>query len=660
MGEGVKLYRHFEQELLKIGKLKRAWFTTFNLDISFFEKYILTAVLGSSYLNLKIPQDYESLNESLANDLADLDGEKVEVKVFYDFRALMHTGRPKQTTLPIYAIDVKELNSKNKLRFNEGVFHPKVCVFESYKGEFWLLVSSANLTFGGWSKNRESFFLEKITNREVALEVSQFFQTVSAPFSELKNNLLFKELNNKKNFSEATSNWQFSSSFSEKKFIEHILPHNTTPFLRTWSPYFAKDLDQLLKAHFSGVEEIEIIPDKNINNKIRISQEAYAACLEMNGLTFKQEQLHPSVLESLVHAKVWLTKSILAIGSWNMTKSGMNVSDKRNNNVEAGVIIQLNKDAFVKAMQQANVSDLIAPEHYKEEELENEKDGLLNSFTVTADVLINWDKLIIELMHPTYESLIEKISQSSVISLPGLGKVPIQQLKTGISFRQSTKSFLMDRYFEIENDGKILFSGYLRESGLSNRPTHRFETLDDYLKGWVLERPEDKKELHRLNFTQEDDVNGQELFANSQQILSGTGQNAWFTSFFAFECIAHRIKETVALKDNERNQQLKLIGRVLPGSLTELKGHLSNLSNLYLEDPKNFAKSPIYLWFLIEKANQLIANFNSLIEIENEQIENIKNLPWDEILSKEIIAQVGTDKLHDWKNYLIKKMIPGK
>ena len=134
MGEGVKLYRHFEQELLKIGKLKRAWFTTFNLDISFFEKYILTAVLGSSYLNLKIPQDYESLNESLANDLADLDGEKVEVKVFYDFRALMHTGRPKQTTLPIYAVDVKELRSKNKLRFNEGVFHPKVCVFESYKG----------------------------------------------------------------------------------------------------------------------------------------------------------------------------------------------------------------------------------------------------------------------------------------------------------------------------------------------------------------------------------------------------------------------------------------------------------------------------------------------------------------------------------------------
>jgi hypothetical protein len=660
MGEGVKLYRHFEQELLKIGKLKRAWFTTFNLDISFFEKYILTAVLGSSYLNLKIPQDYESLNESLANDLADLDGEKVEVKVFYDFRALMHTGRPKQTTLPIYAIDVKELNSKNKLRFNEGVFHPKVCILESYKGEFWLLVSSANLTFGGWSKNRESFFLEKITNSEVALEVSQFFKTVSAPFSELKNNLLFKELNNKKNFLEATSNWQFSSSFSEKKFVEHILPYNTIPFLRTWSPYFAKDLDQLLKTHFSGVEEIEIIPDKNINNKIRISQEAYAACLEMNGLTFKQEKLHPSVLESLVHAKVWLTNSILAIGSWNMTKSGMNVSDKRNNNVEAGVIIQLNKDAFVKAMQQANVSDLIAPEHYKEEELENEKDGLLNSFTVTADVLINWDKLIIELMHPTYELLLEKISQSSFISLPGLGKIPIQQLKTGISFRQSTKSFLMDRYFEIENDGKILFSGYLRESGLSNRPTHRFESLDDYLKGWVLERPEDKKELHRLNFTQEDDINGQELFANSQQILSGTGQNAWFTSFFAFECIAHRIKETIALKDKERNQQLKLIGRVLPGSLTELKGHLSNLSELYLEDPKNFAKSPIYLWFLIEKANQLIANFNSLIEIENEQIENIKNLPWDEILSKEIIAQVGTDKLHDWKDYLMKKMIPGK
>jgi hypothetical protein len=660
MGEGVKLYRHFEQELLKIGKLKRAWFTTFNLDISFFEKYILTAVLGSSYLNLKIPQDYETLNESLANDLTDLDGEKVEVKVFYDFRALMHTGRPKQTTLPIYAVDVKELRSKNKLRFNEGVFHPKVCVFESYKGEFWLLVSSANLTFGGWSKNRESFFLEKITNSEVAMEVSEFFKAVSAPFSELKNNQLFKELNNKKNFSEETSYWEFSSSFSDKKFLQHILPHNTTHFLRTWSPYFAKDLDLLLKVHFSGVDQLEIIPDKNINNKIRITHEAYKACLEMESLSFKQEKLHPSALESLVHAKVWLTNSILAIGSWNMTQSGMNVSDKRNNNVEAGVIIQLNEDDFAKVKQQANVSDLIAPEHYKEEELENEKEGLLNSFTLTAYVLINWDKLTIELTHPTYESLIENSSLNSTICLPGLGKVSIQQLKNGISFRQSTKSFLMDRYFEIENDGKVLFSGYLRESGLSNRPTHRFETLDDYLKGWVLERPEDKKELHRLNFNQEEDIKGQELFVNSQQILGGTGQNAWFTSFFAFECIANRIKETISLPDKERNKQLKLIGRVLPGSLTELKGHLSNLSELYLEDPKNFAKSPIYLWFLIEKANQLITNFNSLIEIENEQIANIHNLPWDEILPKDLIAQIGSEKLHNWKDYLIKKMMPSK
>lgn len=154
--------------------------------------------------------------------------------------------------------------------------------------------------------------------------------------------------------------------------------------MRTWSPYFAKDLDQLLKVHFSGVDQLEIIPDKNINNKIRITQEAYNACLEMESLTFKQEKLHPSALESLVHAKVWLTNSILAIGSWNMTQSGMNISDKRNNNVEAGVIIQLNEDAFAKVMQRVNVSDLIAPEHYKEEELENEKEGLLNSFYINC------------------------------------------------------------------------------------------------------------------------------------------------------------------------------------------------------------------------------------------------------------------------------------
>jgi hypothetical protein len=41
MAEGLKLYKHFIEQLSKLGPIKRAWFTTFNLEIGFFEKYIL-------------------------------------------------------------------------------------------------------------------------------------------------------------------------------------------------------------------------------------------------------------------------------------------------------------------------------------------------------------------------------------------------------------------------------------------------------------------------------------------------------------------------------------------------------------------------------------------------------------------------------------------
>ena len=45
MSEGIKLYKHFTEQLGNMGKVKRAWFTTFNLDISFFEKYIIFELL---------------------------------------------------------------------------------------------------------------------------------------------------------------------------------------------------------------------------------------------------------------------------------------------------------------------------------------------------------------------------------------------------------------------------------------------------------------------------------------------------------------------------------------------------------------------------------------------------------------------------------------
>ena len=134
MAEDYKLYKHFVERLGEIGRLKRAWFTTFNLDISFFEKYMLSALLGKDYHDVKTPHDYEALSAELANDAEELDGIKTEVRVFYDYRTLKTEGKPKQSTVHLHPVALKKINGIETQNFKDGVFHPKVILLEGYDG----------------------------------------------------------------------------------------------------------------------------------------------------------------------------------------------------------------------------------------------------------------------------------------------------------------------------------------------------------------------------------------------------------------------------------------------------------------------------------------------------------------------------------------------
>src|SRR5688572_25975470 len=126
MAAGVQLYKHFVQLIEKIGRPKRAWFTTFNLDVHFFEKFILSALMSTPYKELRSPYDYEALNAQLANEQDSIIDDKMEVRVFYDYRALIQSGQPKQTSVILHPIDIKQIQGLNpQLKFSEGVFHPK-------------------------------------------------------------------------------------------------------------------------------------------------------------------------------------------------------------------------------------------------------------------------------------------------------------------------------------------------------------------------------------------------------------------------------------------------------------------------------------------------------------------------------------------------------
>jgi hypothetical protein len=665
MQDQVKLYKHFVDQVSKMGRIKRAWFTTFNLDISFFEKYILSALMGVSCQELKSPYDFEALSTNLANEEASLVEGKIEVKIFYDYRALTTSGKPKQTSVQLHPIDIKQLSNLNpNIKFNDGVFHPKIILIETYTGEYWLMVSSANLTFGGWSRNRECFFCEKIGNTRVARDVGAFLIGITKSIRGFENNSLIAKLTAGK-FEQVGSKWRFFSSFNSDNFLDQLNSSKNRVPLRVWSPYYAGDLAKVIEeVHETYFETVEVIPAKNENQKIRIIKEEYELCLLNKYVSFKQDILPIVAQGAFVHAKVWLTPTTLAIGSWNMTRSGMNISRIANNNVEAGIMYDLSTKEYNDILVDCNVSTLKSPDYFKEAELEKEKEDILEKYTLTVDLVADWDKMVLCLHNPTYARL--GLGENTVIKLPGFGKRRINILHDKIDFREYSKIFLTDRFFEIEDEmGIILYKGYIREVGLASRPINSFENIDDYLKGWVLERPEEKNELHKLAYKVEED-NGDELSARTREILMSNDQNAWFTSFHAFECIINRINRTndknIFPYKKDREMELKRIGRVLPGSLSELRMHLDNLLGVYKENLTNkesstrFLKSPIYLWFLIEKANSVFNHFNKKIDIKLENINPIKNLKLNELLSAKDIESIGKDNFEKWKNYVVGKL----
>ncbi len=650
MADEIKLYKHFVEQIEKIGKVKRAWFTSFNLDISFFEKYILSALMGKGYEELKTPYDYESLSANLANEQESLDGEKMEVKVFYDYRTLKVEGKPKQTAVHLHPVNIATIPDLKTSRFKDGVFHPKVSIIESYEGKYYLMVSSANLTLGGWARNRECFFFEEIKNTVAGRDIGKFFSGIVASIRGFESNDLLNKLATGK-FGTEEQKWAFVSSFSERSFIKCLNKSDQLLPLKVWSPYFANDLSDLItELQEDYFEPIEIIPAKNENQKIRITEEVYKNCETVNKVKFKQDKLPQAALEAFVHAKVWLTPKTLAIGSWNMTWSGINESKKGNNNVEAGIIYNLTPKEYQQILEVNPITNLKSHDFYKEEELNEEKQNLLDEYTVSVDLVLDWDKQIIKLANPTYAGLIRDIGEEAFIELPGFGLKKINFIESPNNFSAHSKLFLTDRFFEItDKKSKTLYKGYIREIGLVSRPVNSFENIDDFLKGWVTEKPEDKSELYGLAYDPGDEDG---ISSQTKAILYGNDQNSWFTSFHAFECIINRINSTKVLYAEDRRKELKRIGRVLPGSLNELKTHLEKLLELYKNDKSNFKKSPIYLWFLIEKANFVFSYFNELISLIDEQITPIKNLKFEEVIDQGKLSKLELEGLDKWKRFI--------
>ena len=213
MVEGFKLYRQFSKLRDTIGEVKLAWFTTFNLDISFFEKFLLSKLAQVDYESMKTIKDYEALNDTLFTE--EINEKAVDIRVFYDFRAI-HLKEIKKTCVPTIGVDPSIFGEK----FKGGVFHPKVTLLVNNKNEGFLIVGSANLSFGGWARNSESILVKKIEDRENANRATNFFLKL---INDKPGEELLREINKiwQQNL-EKEADWLFVDSFQEKGLIETI------------------------------------------------------------------------------------------------------------------------------------------------------------------------------------------------------------------------------------------------------------------------------------------------------------------------------------------------------------------------------------------------------------------------------------------------------
>lgn len=655
--EDKSQYELFRQGLEKVGQIRRAWFTTFNLDIHFFERFIFPLLTGKDFTQMQTPQDYESLSQSLDYSGDPAEG-RLELHLFYDYRKLETGTQAKMTTVQIHPVNIAEFSDPKKNWFAGGIFHPKVALFENREGALWLMAGSGNLTLSGWSRNSECLAFEPIVSTETAQPVYRFF---NALFMHIQNKKIveghplmkrqwggrgFRSKHNQDSFSD----WSFLSSMEEKNLFDYLCPtKNIDRKLFVWSPYFDARLDELFDQIPGSGSNIHLIPAPNREGRIGISLETFQKLQSRGGIQLMKDRNRPA--EQFTHAKIWFSGNCLAIGSWNCTRAGLNLPSAPRN-MEAGIIYRL-PDHQTKKLKQLckKLDQLENPAFSTELQLEEDRNGLLEDFSFAIPLVLNWDDLKIRIEgNISGATRIKSCEPGNVVVLPGLGRCDPADLDNGIDVRNATTFLLKDRLYTFESsDGKILYRGYLLESGLGNRPVQGFRDLDDYLSGWIMGQPENQTFRHSLNYKAD---SGDDLSEETNAILSTGLRNTWFAAFLAFDKIASRIKQVnkSAKPGEQKTLEFIRIGRVIPGNLTELRRHLQWVLDAYHRKENDFRVSKVYLWFLIEKANAVFRLFNDESDMNNEIIEAIDHRKLDADLLK--INSGSAKGVKKWKAFI--------
>lgn len=111
-----------------------------------------------------------------------------------------------------------------------------------------------------------------------------------------------------------------------------------------WSPYFSEKTSTLINAiHNKGIKKVNLVPDFTESGKIRITEDQLELINKSADCELKRMPAMANEIYRLVHAKVWLTKDKIGVGSWNFSKGATGLIIPQNiRNIEAGIVSSIN------------------------------------------------------------------------------------------------------------------------------------------------------------------------------------------------------------------------------------------------------------------------------------------------------------------------------
>jgi hypothetical protein len=607
MTQSFKMVDALRQQIQTLGTLKHAWFTSFNLNVDFFERHVLSTLLEMEPPRSRI--DFELMQQKLNGSISDNGKEdgSVDVKVFADQR-MYDANTIKRTAIEVYGvIPVLMEHRKAKLLDNHSLFHPKVIFLQDMKGRAILGVGSANLTQSGWSTNQEVFSFHKVECAHQEEAIQRFFKPLFK-LNDIKQKIESKrQLRSDPN----ESDWYFVHTFLDtrrgsvhRSLLGHLLTEPNTKDLVVWSPYFPRDLagfiDRLRGIHPSDELTVHLIPDLVEKKQMRTE---WSSSLK-DQINDHQVQFYPNPIQrdkpsELCHAKVWMTEHKLAIGSWNFTAPGSNIAleegESGHVNVEAGVVFN-NTQPLTHALKD---SLTIGEGNFMESvELNDHTLEVAELLPVNARVSFDWETL-------TYHLTAEKVDKSLVlqsveIRLPDIIE-PISfvfvtdgaALELNKTLTIEPSELLVNHTYELIINGDQRYRGFIVERNSLMRRVEQFESLDEIfdclISGqYLANNPNTSLRETILN-------NDHDLLIEQEagSLTSKTAPSAlsYFRMFQAMDGLGKQIQ---LLKSDS---MIKQYGFVIPGCLIEIREKI--LKELDRE-------GNVFNWYMTQEFNQLV------------------------------------------------------